>query len=163
MLNDASMGTNKYTRGLQVLFYLLLANFILVLLITVINIFGITDYASELISFAIRNILIFAVVLILTLMVTIVPVIVGQNYKNWSEDKQTRIFFKLLTSLSLTTIGLSSIFIYIFIYRDYTLLMNPFSVNNANSFLLLISPLWWFFSFNLGLILIFLLYIYLES
>ena len=154
---------NKNTKGLQVLFYLLLANVALDIIITVINIIGITDYFNELISFSIRNVLIFAVVLIITLILTIIPVVIGQEYKNWSEEKQTRVFFKLLTALSLTMLGLASIVIYTVIYPNYPLLMNPFSVNTTNSFLLVFSPIWWFFSFNVGLILIFLLYIYLES
>lgn len=165
MLNDAN-GANmnsKLTRGFHFIFYLLIVNVLFDIIITIINVFGVNDYLSQLIAFSVKNIVIFVVVLIVTITLTIIPVVIGQRYNQWSEDKQTRMFFKILTGMSLSSITLASIFVYFVFYPSYNLLMNPFSLNSANSFLLLISPIWWFFSFNLGFILIFLLYIYLES
>ena len=163
MLNDEHNVGNNRTKELQIVFYLLIVNLVVDALITSVNIFFTPDYFSQLLRFSLRNILVFVVVMILILILTIIPVIIGQRYKEWSEDKQTAIFFKTLTIISVSIIGLASFGIYFTIYADYPLLMNPLLMNDSNQIISLLSPFWWFFSYNLGLILIFLLYIYLES
>ena len=158
MLNDKqSENTIRINRIFHVLMYILLLNLILDGIITFANVFTISNYLSELLTFGIQNILLFSVLMIFVLIMSIIPVIAGQNYKNWSEDKQTKVFFKLLTILSLTSITIVSIIIYLTLYLSYPILTNSYSM---------LSPfyqIWWYFSFNLGPILIFLLYIYLES
>ena len=158
MLNDKqSENTIRINRIFHVLMYILLLNLILDGIITFANVFTISDYFSELLAFGIQNILLFSVLMIFVLITSIIPVIVGQNYKNWSEDKQTKVFFKLLTILSLTSITIVSIIIYLTLYLSYPILTNTYSMFSP------FYQIWWYFSFNLGPILIFLLYIYLES
>ena len=164
MLNDEHLGTNSNkVKGLQVIFYLLIVNLIFNTIITLVNCFVIPNYFSELLSFSLVNVLSFTIVLIITMIITIIPVFVGQQYRNWSEDFALKFFFKTLTILSLSLISLVSIAIYFTLFSNYPLLDNPFSFSNSNQVLSILSPFWWFFSYNVGLILIFLLYIYLES
>ncbi len=159
MLNDEhnSESTLKINRLLHVLMYFLALNLVVDLIVTLVNIITVPEYLRQFLLFGIQNVLIFVVLMILVLIVTIIPIIVGQRYQNWSEDKQTKVFFKVLAILSVSTITLLSIIIYLTLYSSYPLLIGSQTM---------ITPLyrvWWYFSFNLGPILIFLLYIYLES
>lgn len=164
MLNNEenNMGTVRI-KQLYALFYLLIVNFAIDILMTLLNIFFTPNYFSELLYFGAQNALIFIVVMIITLLFTIIPIIFGQKYKEWSEEKQTKVFFKILTIISVTLISLASFIVYFTIYSQYPILMNPFRISSSNQILSILSPFWWFFSFNVGIILIFLLYIYLES
>ena len=139
------MGTTR-TKGLQVVFYLLIVNFIFDVVLTFINCLIKPQYLSELVSFSLYNILVFTIVLILTLIITIIPVIYGQKYKQWSEDYALKIFFKTLAIISLTIISLASIVLYFTIYTNYPALYNPFSLSNSNKILALFSPFWWLIS-----------------
>ncbi len=137
--------------------YILLLNLILDALLTLVNIFTVSNYAHELLEFGVQNVLIFVILMIFVLILTIIPIIIGQNYKNWSEEKQTKVFLKILSILSISSITFLSIIIYATIYQSYPILMGSNTIFNP------FYRVWWYFSFNLGPILIFLLFIYLES
>ena len=159
MLNGdhSTAGTIKINKALHGVMYLLLLNLILDIIVTIFSILTVTDYFYELFAFGVQNVLVFAVLMIIILIFTIIPIIIGQNYKQWSEDKQTDIFFKLLSILSIVSITLMSVVIYSTLYMSYPTLIGPHSMTSN------FYRIWWYFSFNLGPILIFLLYIYLES
>lgn len=156
------MGTNRI-KGLQVIYYLLIINFIFDLVLTLVNCIIIPNYFSELLYFSLLNVVVFSVVLILVMIITIIPVIYGQQYKDWSDEFALKFFFRMLAILSVTIISIASIIIFLTLYSNYPTLDNPFSLSNSSRILTVLSPFWWFFSFNVGIILIFLLYIYLES
>jgi hypothetical protein len=163
MLNDDHQSNNmRNNQLLNFSFIVLIVNFILDILITLVNIFVRDNYLNQLISFSIQNILIFVILMIFVLIASTIPIIIGQKYKNWDESKQTQVFFNLLAVFSIISISIVSVIIYFNVYTSYSVLMNPFLVDKS-SLLYTLGHLWWFFSINLGLILIFLLYIYLES
>ena len=155
MLNNEenNLGTIRI-KQLYIIFYLLIVNIAVDILMTLLNIFFTPNYFSELLYFSLQNILIFIVVMIFTLIFTIIPVIIGQRYKEWSEEKQTRVFFKILTIISVTLVSIASFGIYFTIYTNYPILMNPFRINTSNQIVSFLSPFWCFFSFNVGIILI---------
>lgn len=159
MLNDErnSEGTLKLNRSLHTVMYFLVLNLFVDLIVTLVNIIAIPDYLNEFLLFIVQNILLYVISMIIVLIITIFPIIIGQKYKDWSEDKQTMVFFKLLAIFSVTTITLLSIVIYLTLYTSFPLLLG------SQSMLTPFYRIWWYFSFNLGPILIFLLYIYLES
>lgn len=159
MLNGEHNAGNaiKFNKALRGVMYFLLLNLIIDIIITFISVLTISNYLNELVAFGVQNVLIFVVLMIIILIFTIIPIIIGQNYKQWSEEKQTAIFFKLLAVLCMISITLVSIIIYSTLYMNYPTLIG------SQSMVSVFYRIWWYFSFNLGPILIFLLYIYLES
>lgn len=159
MLNDGrnTEATLRLNKALHFIMYFLILNLVVDAIITFVNIVTVSDYVRQFLLFGIQNVLLYVISMIVVLIVTIIPVIFGQKYKDWSEDKQTRIFFRLLAVLSISAITILSIIIFLTLYTSYPLLIGSKTV---------LTPfyrVWWYFSFNLGPILIFLLYIYLES
>ena len=159
MLNDGrnTENTLRLNKLLHLAMYFLILNLLVDAVITLVNIVTVSDYVRQFLIFGIQNVLLYVISMIVVLIVTIIPVIFGQKYKDWSEDKQTRIFFKLLAFLSVSAITILSIIIFLTMYTSYPLLLGSKTVLTP------FYKIWWYFSFNLGPILIFLLYIYLES
>lgn len=143
----------------KLVMYIGVINIMLAILVTGYNIFAINDYTQQLINFSLITLILLIIVTVLNLGLSVLPTLIGSYKYEWSEKKQSTIFFQSFIVSSLIVVGGACLLIQLLLLPNYDKLMNPFLLNSNELF----YSTWWFSSFTVVILVLFVIYVFKVS
>lgn len=135
---------------LKYISYIVLFNVLLALILTMQKASSNQKYSEELSHFGILMILFSGIIVLINLAISALPCIIGGVRYHWTNEKQSEVFFQTFLIASVSIVGGSFLLIFFVLFPNYSLL----ATNDP------VYGIWWYSSFSLNIIVLFLLYVY---